>query len=156
MNSVSAGASAHDHDQISGFLNYSFQEITDKEDEPSTPQSNEKNRIRPENPKHKLNASLRVIVKNGFSVNLLAHWVDKTKKLVNNSEGNIYLAPVDDYFILNARLGYSFWRKKAELALSLFNLFNDKHYEFPPGTDLSIPYSDRIGRRITFTLAVKF
>lgn len=144
------------NDQISGFLNYAFQEITDKEDDPLTPQINEKNRIRPENPKHKLNAGLRVKVKNGFTLNFLAHWVDKAKKLINNREGNPYLAPVEDYFILNARVGYRFWRKKAELALSFFNLFNDKHYQFPPGMDLSIPYSNRIGRRVTFTVTVKF
>jgi iron complex outermembrane receptor protein len=143
-------------DGISGFVNYSFLEITDEEDEPSTIEINEKDRVRPENPKQKLNAGLRFILKNGISLNLLAHWVDKTRKVVRDISGNTYLAFVDDYFIFNTSVGYTFWKKKAQLALSIFNLFNDKHYEYPLDTGSPIPGSARIGRRVTVTLRVKF
>lgn len=143
-------------DGISGFINYSFQEITDEEDEPFTIEINEKDRVRPENPKHKLNAGIRFILKNGISLNLLAHWVDKTQKVVRDINGNTYFAFVDDYFILNTCIGYTFWKKKAQLGLSIFNLFNHKHYEYPPDNSSAIPGSARIGRRVTFTLTVKF
>ena len=141
---------------ISGFINYSFLEITDEEDESTTIDIDEKDRIRPENPKHKINAGLRFVFKNGISINLLAHWIDKTRKIIRDSSGNSYLASVDDYLLLNTRVGYRFWKKKAEVALSIFNLFNDKHYEYPMDTGSPLPDSARIGRRITFTLTVKF
>jgi iron complex outermembrane receptor protein len=143
-------------DGISGFVNYSFLEITDEEDEPSTIEINEKNRVRPENPKHKLNSGLRFIFKNGISLNLLAHWVDKTQKIVRDINGNTYLAFVDDYFIFNTTVGYTFWKKKVQLALSIFNLFNHKHYEYPLDTSSPIPSSARTGRRVTVTLRIKF
>lgn len=143
------------NDRITGFLNYAFQEITDDDDDPSTIGINEEHRKRMENPRHKFNAGLRFIFKNGFSLNLLGHWVDRTRKLVKDDSGNSFLAAVDDYLIVNARVGYRFWKNKAELALSVFNLFNDKHYEYPSPENLPFLESTRIGRRITLTFEIK-
>jgi outer membrane receptor for ferrienterochelin and colicin len=142
--------------QVSAFVNYSFEQITDAEDDPATAVVNEKDRVRPEYPKHKLNTGLRLLFKNGISVNLLAHWVDQTTRLIPDSLGNSYLAVVDDYFILNTRVGVVFWREKGELALSVFNLLNDEHYQFPTQENLAVPLSSLIGRRITLTLRLKF
>ncbi|MCP5049107.1 MAG: outer membrane beta-barrel protein, partial [bacterium] len=140
---------------ISGFVNYSFQQLTDTDD-PSTPQFIEENQVRTQYPKHKLNAGLRFLFKNGFSFNLLAHWVDKTRRQISDSFGNPYLAAVDDYFLVNTRAGYTFWKGKAELGISVYNLFNDRHYQYPSDPGSLLPNSFRIGRRITVTGRIKF
>jgi outer membrane receptor protein involved in Fe transport len=141
---------------ISGFVNYSFQQITDKADNPYTTYVNEKDRVRSEFPKHKINAGLRVMFKNGFSLNILAHWVDQTQRFIVHQDYERYLSKTDDYFIFNTRVGYTFWKKKADVVLSIFNLFNNHHYEYPTDRNLPIPNSDPIGRRITLTIRMKF
>ncbi|MCP5047143.1 MAG: TonB-dependent receptor [bacterium] len=140
---------------ISGFINYSFQQLTETDD-PSTPQVIEENQVRTQYPKHKLNAGFRVLFKNGFSFNLLAHWVDKTRRRISDGFGNSYLAAVDDYFLVNTRAGYTSRNEKIELALSIFNLFNDLHYEYPTPPGLSFPTSEPVGRRFTVTVRYKF
>ena len=142
--------------RVSGFFNYSYQVIKNKDDDPSSVNINEKNRARPENPKHKANAGLRFLFKNGISLNLLAHWVDKTKKVLTDSSGRVSLSPVKVYFLFNPRLGYTFRKNKAEIAVAVFNLFNNKHYQYPPGDNPAFPASEEIGRRFTFSLELKF
>ena len=60
------------------------------------------------------------------------------------------------YMIVNTRLGYQFLDNKADLALAVFNIFNRKHYEYPAGDDLTLPYGDEVGRRLTLYLHCKF
>lgn len=141
---------------IGGFLNYSFLQITDKDDNIFTDYVNEKNRIRTEYPTHKINANLRILFKNGFSLNFLGHWVANTQRFITDSELQHHLTPVPAYFIFNTLVSYTFWKEKAEVALSVFNLFNDNHYEYPTDMSLPIPNSRPIGRRIAFTLRIKF
>jgi iron complex outermembrane recepter protein len=141
---------------VTGFINYAYQKITDVEDDPVTPEINEKDRIRPENPKHKINAGLRFLFKNGLSINLLGHWVSLTCKFVRDSSGNSFLSPLKDYLLVDTRVGYSFWRKKAEVALVVTNLFNHWHFEYPSTVDSPLPNSVPVERRIIFTLGVKF
>ncbi len=142
--------------RITGFLNYSYQVIKNKDDDPFSTNIDEKNRSRPENPKHKANAGLRFLFKNGISLNLLAHWVDKTQKVFTNSSGRVSLSPVKAYFLFNPRLGYTFWKNKAEIAVAVFNLFNNRHYQYPPGDNPAFPAGEEIGRRFTFSLELKF
>ncbi|MDQ1352581.1 MAG: hypothetical protein QG657_2887, partial [Acidobacteriota bacterium] len=144
------------NNRISGFLNYSYQIIKNKDDDPATLNIDEKNQVRPENPKHKANAGLRFLFKNGISLNLLAHWVDKTRKVFTDSSGRTYLSPVKAYFLFNPRLGYTFWNKRAEIALAAFNLFNSIHYEYPLGDNPALPAGEEIGRRVTLSLELKF
>jgi hypothetical protein len=139
-----------------GMINYSYQQITDDEDSLTTYTVNEKDRIRPENPKNKVNAGLRMKLKRNLSANILVHWRDRTQRLIKDIGGNEFLIGTDDYTIINTRLGYVFWQDNAELSLSVFNLFNDKHYEYPPGWDVQNPVSDRIGRKIVASLSYKF
>jgi len=141
---------------LSGTTGYSYQQITDKEDNPLTTEINEKDRVRLENPKNKINAGLRMKLENGVSANILAHWVDKTKRFIYDREGNEYLSGVDAYTILNARAGYTFMKGKTEVSLSVFNLLNDKHYEYPIGINLPDPSSDEIGRRVAANVSYKF
>jgi outer membrane receptor for ferrienterochelin and colicin len=142
---------------VSGFVNYSYQIVKNKDDDPYSQNINEKNQVRPENPKHKANAGLRFLFRNGISLNLLAHWVDKTRKVFSDKEGNTYLNPVKAYFLFNPRLGFTFWNKKAEIALAVFNLFNSIHYEYPPGNNNpDFLAGEEIGRRFTLSLEIKF
>ncbi|MCX6584430.1 MAG: TonB-dependent receptor [Candidatus Aminicenantes bacterium] len=144
------------NNRVSGFFNYSYQVIKNKDDDPSSLNIDEKNRERPENPKNKANAGLRFLFKNGISLNLLAHWVDKTRKVVADSSGRMYLSPVGAYFLFNPRLGYTFPDKKAEIALAVFNLFNSIHYEYPMGDNPAFPAGEVIGRRVALSLEFKF
>ncbi len=141
--------------RVSGFLNYAYQVIKNKDDDPSTMNIDEKNRERTENPKHKANAGLRFLFKNGISLNLLAHWVDKTQKVFSDSSGRTSLGPVKAYFLFNPRLGYTFWRNKAEIGVAVFNLFNNRHYEYPPGDDPALTFGEEIGRRFMVSLEIK-
>lgn len=144
---------------VFGFINYSYQEITDKEDDSTTTNVNERNRIRPYYPRHKINAGLTVMLKK-FSLNFTGHWVDKTKQLilVGRDHLSVRVAP---YFLLHTRLGFSFLKQKAEVALSVQNVFDIRHYEYPTvGTEggnqgeESVP--NHLGRRITISMRYKF
>lgn len=135
------------HNNISGFINYSYQSIQDK--------VNHSYQKRTENPTHKCNAGLRLLLDNGLSFNATAHWVDKTVKLLPGNNGQNILAPIDAYILVNTRLGFTFWRQKAEVAVSVLNLFNNQHYEYPHSDASHYPESISIGRRFAFTLKIK-
>lgn len=136
---------------ISGFVNYAFQDIKNKETDGEEGQS-----PRVGFPEHKLNAGLRIVFHNRFSLNLLAHWVDKTEYLVKSVDGNTYLIPLDAYLLCNARVGYTFRGGRTEISLAAFNLFDHKHYQYP--SDVGSPeYGGRgLGRRVTLTLRYTF
>lgn len=141
---------------LSAVLNYSYQEISTKNDNPYTKTINEEDRICPEFPKNKVNASLAMRLKKNIQVNLLAHWVDKTERLNADAQRNEYLAPTDAYTLFNISAKYTFLDQRAGLSLSVFNLFNDKHYEYPPGINLPDTTSDKIGRKLSAGVSYKF
>lgn len=143
-------------DWLSGTANYSYQQITDKDDDPATITVDEKNRIRPDYPKNKANAGLSAKFKNGISANLLANWVDKTERIITDIAGNEYSAEVREYTILNTRVAYALLREKAEISVSVFNLFDDRHYEYPVGINLPDFSSDKIARKITGSINYRF
>lgn len=141
---------------LSLFANYSYQQITDKDDNPITASVNEQDRVRRDTPRHKVNVGTRMTFSGGWSGSLSASWVDATERLITDLAGNEYLATVDSYTVVNGRIGYSYWKERAEASLSVFNIFNDSHYEYPPGINLPDRSSDAIGRKVTFTLGWKF
>jgi iron complex outermembrane receptor protein len=141
---------------LSLFANYSYQQITDKDDNPGTVSVNEKDRVRRDTPRHKVNVGTRMRFNGGWSASLFAHWVDDTERLITDLAGNEYLAAVNSYTLVNGRVGYAFRKERAEASLSIFNIFNDRHYEYPPGINLPDHSSDAIGRKVTFTLGWKF
>ncbi len=100
-------------------------------------------------PRNKINAGLRVDSGGGLSANLLIHHVAKVAypaKLVEDLDNIPAQTPA--YTLVNLRVGYRFWREKAEAAFSVFNLFNDLHREHPLG--------DKIGTRVLAHLTLKF
>lgn len=143
-------------DWLSLFANYSYQRITDKDDNPYTISVNEKDRVRHNTPENKVNAGMRMKFRNGLSLNLLADWVGGSERLINDFDGNEYLAKVDTYTIVNVRAGYTFRKGNAEASLYAFNIFNNGHYEYPPGINLPERSSDEIGRKIVFKVGYRF
>jgi hypothetical protein len=57
---------------------------------------------------------------------------------------------------VNARIGYALRKGKAEASLSVFNLFNDRHFEYPPGINLPDRSSDPVGRKVAFKVSCRF
>jgi len=118
-----AGLNFYITNSLTALCNYSYQKITDKSNDPHF-------RVRTESfPKHKANFGIRWKMKSGLLANLLVHYVDKTqwKMIPSWNAGGVAAA----YSIVNARIGYQFFDRKAELAVAAYNLFNNKHYEYP-------------------------
>jgi iron complex outermembrane receptor protein len=143
-------------DWLSVFANYSYQRIIDKDDNPYTFSVNEQDRVRHDTPEHKVNAGVRTKFGSGWSSSLSASWVDKTERLITDLAGNEYQAKVASYTVVNARIGYLFWKERAEASLAVSNLFNEKHYEYPPGINLPDRSSDQIGRSIVGKVSYRF
>jgi outer membrane receptor protein involved in Fe transport len=117
--------------------------------------------VRRDVPRHKVNAGARMKFKSGLSANLLLHWVDGTQRLITDVAGNEFQAGTDPYTIVNGRVGYTFWKGNAEASLDVLNIFNDKHFEYPPGINLPgivLPErsSDPVGRKVAFKLSCRF
>ena len=143
-------------DRLSLFTNYSYQRFTDKDDNPFTLSINERDRVRRDVPRHKLNAGGRMKFENGISASLLLHWVDETERLIGDLAGNEHLARVRSYTTVDGRVGYAFREGNAEVSLALSNIFNDRHYEYHPGIDLPDASSEPVGRQIAFKASCRF
>lgn len=129
---------------LSGSINYAFQDLTWEEDDPLTLE-NEKGKQVKFSPRHKVNGYLRFNFANGVSANLMAHYVGETEKNETWAFGK-----VDPYTLINIRLGYRFLNGSAEVALAVFNLLDNGHYEYPGTTNQGLSSgAHAIGRRIT-------
>lgn len=135
-------------DRLSLFANYSYQQTTDKDDNPTTTSVNEEGRVRHDVPQHRVNAGGRMKFKGGLSASLLLHWVDGTERLINENP-----VRVRSYTIANGRVGWTFWKEKAEASLYVFNILNDRHFEYPPGSGGS---SDPVGSKVVFRVSCRF
>jgi iron complex outermembrane receptor protein len=125
-------------------VNYSYQDLTWEEDDPIT-QENEKGQPVQFSPRDKINSGLRFSFNNGLSANIMVHYVGKTEKNETWAYGK-----VDPYKLINVRLGYRFPNRTTEIGLSVFNLFDKQHYEYPGTDNQGNPSgSHKIGRRIT-------
>ena len=132
---------------LTGFANYSFQEI-------------EKNTIghaRRGAPQSKVNAGLRGEWENGLSGDMVLHHVGSAQYPIAQSFDIFGVSPgnrAESYTLLNLRAGCRLWeqdaaagyRQSAEIAVSLFNVFDD-HREHPLG--------DLISRRIMAWLTLR-
>jgi iron complex outermembrane receptor protein len=138
---------------LSGFANYSYQEIG----------QSFTGDTRRGPPRFKWNAGLRGDWENGLSGEIGYHHVGAATYPVNQSFtlfsafGVIPPDPrVGSYNLLNLRGGYKFWKQKAEagylreaeVAVSAFNALDDRHKEHPLG--------DTIGSRVMGWLTVRF
>jgi outer membrane receptor protein involved in Fe transport len=112
--------------------------------------------VRHDSPTHKVNAGTRMKFASGLSTTFLLHWADGSEWIIPDLSGNEYLVRTDPYIIFNTRIGYSFWQDRAETSLSVYNLFNDRHFEYPSGINLPDASSDPVGRKILLKLNYRF
>ncbi len=98
----------------------------------------------------KVNAGLRGQWSNGWSAEVLVHYVEPTTHTLSTAFaafGVITPSPrVPSYTLVNLRGAYQFWHNQAEVAISVFNALNDRHREYPTG--------DVIGSRVMGWLTV--
>ena len=116
----------------------------------------EQDRVRHDTPEHKINLGVRTKLGGGWTGNLAASWVDKTERLISDLAGNEYMAEVDPYIVVNGWIGYAFWQERGEVSLAVFNMFNDKHYEYPPGINLPDTSSDPVGTQALLKVSWRF
>ena len=133
---------------LRGFVNYAYQQYQENIGDKST------TAVRPTGPQVKINAGLRGQWAHGLSVELLYHHTDQ---ILYPLESAIQFAPlfghdmpdqhVGNYHLFNARAGWWIWADRLEVAVSAFNVLNDRQREHPLG--------DSIGRRVMGWLTVK-
>lgn len=131
---------------LSGYANYTYQEVTQRNAERAAP------RI-------KVNAGARGVWENGLSAEINYFHVGSATYPIEGFFSRLSPAPPDErvpsYDLLNLRIGFRLWQqeasagymREAELALSVFNALNDRHREHPLG--------DVIGSRMMGWLTLK-
>lgn len=136
-------------DWLTTTMNYSYQKYTHQEDDLSL--DIKKGDREKSMPLHKINVRLRFNFAKNITANLSAHYVDEAQW----SQGK-----ADAYTMVDTRVGYSFAKDNGEIFLSAFNLLNNKHYEYAPGSPplypAEAPLSDKIGRKLTAGVSYKF
>jgi outer membrane receptor protein involved in Fe transport len=95
---------------------------------------------------HKLNAGVQLRTKAGFSGEVTFHfqsaqeWTEQVTTADNIVETQF---PLPEYALLNARLGYRFWKDRMEVSATVFNALAD--VSGPPAQHH--PFGNRVGRR---------
>ncbi|MGH7258005.1 MAG: TonB-dependent receptor plug domain-containing protein, partial [Nitrospiraceae bacterium] len=138
---------------LSGFANYSYQEIG----------QSFVGEQRRGGPRSKVNLGLRGEWENGLSAEATYHYYGSATYPISSAFSDFAafgVPPVDprvgSYNLLNLRGAYRFWQQKAaagylreaEAAVSVFNALNDRHKEHPLG--------EVIGSRVLGWLTVRF
>jgi len=126
---------------LSGFANYSYQEIHQTIKSSDIPRAG---------PRFKINAGLRAELENGFRGETVLHYVGSVRYPLDSLFNTVSDPPfngspppdnrIGSYFLLNVSGGYRFWevdgKKMAEIGISIFNALNDKHQEHPLGEEI--------------------
>lgn len=129
---------------LTASINYAYQNLTWEENDPLTPENEAGQRVK-SSPRDKINGNLRINLDNGISANLMVHYVGKTEKNETWAFGK-----VDPYMLVNLRLGYKFLKGTTEIGMSVYNLFDNRHFEYPGTNNQGNPSGAyQIGRRIT-------
>lgn len=140
------------NDRLSGFVNYSYVKITRRKDNPDTELLDESQQAWEKFPRNKINAGLRFHLNRCLHVNINGNWVDSTAHYINAMDGNEYIEPLNDYMTFDATILYRV--NNLEFSLAVYNLFNNRHLEFPSGPDPSVAFSQVTGSRVY--LGVRF
>jgi iron complex outermembrane receptor protein len=87
---------------------------------------------------HKVNAGVQIRTKLGIDAEVDVHYVspqDWAEQVTDVAKQQIVsqTSHLDAYTLLNAKLGYRFFRNRAEISGVAFNLLDDKHREHPYG-----------------------
>jgi iron complex outermembrane receptor protein len=141
---------------LTGFANYSYEEIGQTQNVIGTTQQRGA-------PRFKSNAGLRGEWTNGLNGEVSVNYVGAATYPINPFFFTAQTLPaatippglppppnirVGSYVLLNLRAGYLFWRDRAEVAVTAFNALDDRHKEHPLG--------DIIGSRVMGWLTLRF
>ena len=119
------------------------EDLTWEEDDPLTPENEKDQRVK-FSPRDKINGNVRINFENGLSANFMVHYVGETEKNETWAYGK-----VDNYTLVNVRLGYRFLKETTELGVTVYNLFDKKHFEYPGTNNQGDPSGAyQIGRRV--------
>ena len=151
-----AGVEAQFTPWLSGFANYTYQEI-------GQTYGISTSRVARGAPRFKTNAGIRAELENGLNGEALVHYVGSSTYAIDPAFFTIAAPPfngppppdprVGSYVLVNLRGAYKFWQEKqagreAEFAFTVFNALNDKHKEHPLG--------ETIGSRVMGWLTIKY
>ncbi len=106
-------------------------------------------------PQNRINGGVTVNLKNGISSTVLVSYVSKTFWWPNlNRDPNpqlefFQLGSLPAYTLVNLRVGYRFLHDRAEAAVSVENLLNNEHKEFPV-------YGETIGTQVNGSVRISF
>ncbi len=138
---------------LTGFTNFAFQEFGQ-----TFPSANRVNRG---GPRIKASGGLRAELENGLNGEMVLHYVGSAHYSIDPAFADFFglsgvLPPpstrVESYVLLNLRGAYQFWKvngtNNAEVAVTVFNAFNDKHKEHPLG--------EILGSRVMGWFTLKF
>lgn len=128
---------------------YARQDLTWQEDDPTT-KENEKGARVTMSPHRKFSSSMKMTFRNGLNINVMLFYVGKTEKKESWAYG-----VVDPYTLVNTRIGYQMFKERLELALSVHNLLDKRHYEYPGLDSQGNRYVGYwMGRRITASVFI--
>jgi outer membrane receptor for ferrienterochelin and colicin len=102
---------------------------------------------------HKVNGGVQVRTKIGIDASVDVNYVssqDWALQIQNVAAQKIEYQSfhLDPYVVVNARIGYRFFKNKADIGLVANNLLNAQHREYP--------FSQAVGQRIMGTLSYRF
>ncbi len=103
-------------------------------------------------PRHKLNAGVKLRLKR-LRIGIFLNWVDKTMWYIDDEQLSSHKVTLEPYTLLNATLGYEF--ENVGVWLSAFDLFDLKHYEYPPGYSSTDPNAHELRQRVSLKLTGK-
>ena len=102
---------------------------------------------------HKINAGVQLRTNIGIDASVDANYVSSQDwalqiTSVQDQKVEYQSFHLDPYFVVNARLGYRFYKNKADIGVVANNLFNDQHREYP--------FSQPVGQRIMGMVSYRF
>jgi len=145
----------HLNDRLSGYFNYSYQELKARDDGVQF-QSNKDGDIIDSSPRHKINAGIYGELENGLNGSIDLNYVSEVDVGVFDFTGDFgtigfyepVVIPLDDYTRVDARIGYKFPETDVEASLIIQNALDDFHQEFPSG--------EHFQRQVLFQVSARF
>ena len=136
-------------DWLTGSINYAYIDVRDI--------THDRDYL--DSPKNKVNIGLSANWKNGLNANLTCHYIDTTtwsNSLATYPVADRLFLKNDAYFLVNTRVGYRFNKDSMEVAFAVYNLFDEKHYEYPESPSVGAPGGDQLRRQVTASFNYKF
>lgn len=94
-------------------------------------------------PEEKINLGLQMNRDNGFSSRLTMNYAGKTIYPATDLVGTVVPNELDSYTLVNLSIGYR-WNDQIEFTFSAFNLFDQKHREYPIGSEIGTLQSAQV------------